>query len=195
MNLVGIDYGSKLAGTTVIMCLQKDEISFWQSAKKRDADAFILAQLKALGEAQIFVDAPLSLPLVYTDEDNYDDYFYRQADRALKGMSPMFLGGLTARAMRLKSILEKEGWQVREVYPAALARMLDLPLLNYKKEKIHIKAVQNQLAQLFPNWNIAQLDFQNWHQIDALLALISGWRFQKNQHECYGDEREGQILI
>ena len=40
--LVGIDYGSKLAGTTVIAYTQENEVHFMSSVKKQDADQMII---------------------------------------------------------------------------------------------------------------------------------------------------------
>lgn len=44
------------------------------------------------------------------------------ADRQAKDMSPMFLGGLTARAIALSKEWRKLGIAVHEAYPAALIR-------------------------------------------------------------------------
>ena len=194
MKIAGIDYGSKLAGTTVIAYLEDGKAQLFQSEKKRDADKFVLEQLSALGVKQVFLDAPLSLPGVYRAMPNYDDFFYRRGDKQLKAMSPMFLGGLTARAMRLKRDLNAKGMEVREIYPAQLAKKLELPILNYKKQVTHIMPVCQHLFQLLP-YSFEAADIKNWHQVDALLALYSGWRYLNNEHEIFGDETEGQIII
>lgn len=88
---LGIDYGSKLAGTTAICYQEGDALTIIQSEKKQDADRFINDTVESLKPEQIFIDAPLSLPAAYFG--NGDDYFYRDCDRQLKAMSPMFLGG------------------------------------------------------------------------------------------------------
>jgi hypothetical protein len=38
VKIAGIDYGSKLAGTTAIAALEPGGLSFWQSKPKQDAD-------------------------------------------------------------------------------------------------------------------------------------------------------------
>jgi predicted nuclease with RNAse H fold len=96
----GIDYGSKMAGTTVITYNQDNVLYQRSSVKNGDADAFILDCVTELQPGQIYIDAPLSLPLACFGKGT--DFFYREADRKLKAMSPMFLGGLTARAMKLR---------------------------------------------------------------------------------------------
>ena len=63
-RLFGIDYGSKLAGTTVIGLLENQIVQLFASQKKKDADQFILQQIKERQPNTIFIDAPLSLPNV-----------------------------------------------------------------------------------------------------------------------------------
>ncbi len=106
MHWVGIDYGAKLAGTTAISFVENNQIKTVQSVRKQNADTFCLDWISRLKPDFIMIDAPLSLPLAYFGKG--DDYFYRQADRELKAMSPLFLGGLTARAMRLANQWSKQ---------------------------------------------------------------------------------------
>ncbi|MEM6380094.1 MAG: DUF429 domain-containing protein, partial [Bacteroidota bacterium] len=132
---VGIDYGSKMAGTTVIAFARADgKIEFYQSEKKKDADKMIETWLMEHSIKLVFIDAPLSLPKVYQKPTASGNYFYRKADAELRAMSPMFLGGLTARAMRLKAVLSEEACQLFEVYPGQLAKHLELPKEKYKKD-------------------------------------------------------------
>lgn len=184
-----------MAGTTVLAYLNEHgEIAFVGSEKKKDADLFLLQQIRDRGFRQIFIDAPLSLPGVYTQPERYGDYFYREGDKAMKAMSPMFLGGLTARAMRLKASLSEEGIECFEIYPGALARQLELQQWNYKKQLEHLPAVVQQLSKVlaFP---LASSALQSWHQLDALLAFHIGWRYLHQQHQCYGAADEGQIIV
>ncbi len=194
MKIAGIDYGSKLAGTTVVAVLEKDRAVWYQSAKKKDADAFLLEQLAQFSIQKVFLDAPLSLPGVYRDMSAYDDFFYRKADKDLRAMSPMFLGGLTARAMRLQRQLQQNSIETREVYPAHLAKLLQLKALHYKQHSEHIAGVASHLANILPfTFDISLL--HNWHQIDALLALYSAWRYEHNEHLTFGIVEEGQIIV
>lgn len=194
-NIVGIDYGSKLAGTTVIAHLLDDQVNLYCSKKKKSADIFILDWIKKAKPDHIFIDAPLSLPGVYQERDGFNNYFYRQADQELNAMSPMFLGGLTARAMKLKKELEEFSIQVHEVYPAGLVREGPFTLQGYKKQKEKIQLFIPTLESLL-NAKINESDkIENWHQIDAILALCSGVRFLNNSHLSFGSTIEGQIII
>ncbi len=194
-NIVGIDYGSKLAGTTVIAYLDdNNSVSFLTSEKKKDADKFILKSIEILKPKYIFLDAPLSLPGVYTMPEKYDNYFYRIGDKVLKGMSPMFLGGLTARAMRLRKELEKQDVQVLETYPAIHAQRFELKQLNYKKKVQYTAAVVDFLEEQF-TFQFNREQIKSWHQVDALMAFYTGFRFINNEIEQFGAVDEGLIWV
>ncbi len=191
-TIIGIDYGSKLAGTTVIARSENGVIQFSQSEKKKDADQFILNQLASEAPTLIFLDAPLSLPGAYFGRGT--DFFYRAADRSLKAMSPMFLGGLTARAMRLTQQLTELGHQVIEVYPGGLARQLNLPKDQYKKQKVHLPTVLKLITNQIPI-KFVKTDLITWHHFDALLACWTGWRYYNGEAENFGEPSEGEIWI
>jgi len=145
---LGIEYGAKLAGTTAICFEKNEQLVIFQSEKKKDADYF--------GKG--------------------DNYFYRAADKVLKGMSPMFLGGLTARAMKLTKQLEKEEIQCYETYPAQIVKhYLATKTEGYKKQKIFLANFSQTLSTELP-FSFAETP-TNWHQVDSALAWWAGWRF------------------
>lgn len=90
---MGIDYGSKLAGTTAVAMLVKNELRLWQSTRGQDADTWLKALVRELKPKVVYMDAPLTLPQAYyqTPHNANADFFYRQADRELHAMSPMFI--------------------------------------------------------------------------------------------------------
>lgn len=194
-GFIGVDYGSKLAGTTVISFVNDlGLVSFQTSQKKKDADQFLLEVVQQLQPTHIFFDAPLSLPGVYTMPDKFEDYFYRKGDKILKGMSPMFLGGLTARAMRLKHSFESQGVKVIEIYPAVHAQRMQLKQYHYKKQLQYIPDVLAVLRLNLPlkvDWE----SIKSWHQVDALLAYYAGFRYMNNEAESFGDAGEGMIWV
>lgn len=190
----GADYGAKLAGTTVLAFVVGKTIQFLQSEKKRDADVFLVTHIQQLQITQLFLDAPLSLPGVYQKMPDYNDYFYRKADKELKAMSAMFLGGLTARAMRLKHHLAQQNVEVMETYPSYWAKQFGLGAHHYKKQKAHLEAcTEFLLPQLNLPYTIAPIE--NWHQMDALLAFYSAWRHQRGESIKIGDEEEGFLIL
>lgn len=192
-GIVGIDYGSKLAGTTVIAYNNgfDKRIHLFQSQKNKCADSFILDKLSDLNCTTIGIDAPLSLPGVYTGIQGCSDFHYRKCDQETNAMSPMFLGGLTARAMKLKSQLTP---RVIEVYPKQVAVTFDLHEHGYKKT---LSSIPMCLRELFKPSRFPFEVFQceNWHQFDAILALVASYRFQRNMAESIGDVNEGIIYF
>ncbi len=183
----GIDYGSKLAGTTCICFRDGTRLKILQSKKGEDADLFIATWAKDHMPTHVFLDAPLSLPSVYSGKGT--DYFYREADRQVGAMSPMFLGGLTARAMRLRSLLAPANIHTVEVYPAALVKELSLQK-HYKKDiALFKKALKTHLPLA------ALLPIANWHQADSALAWCSGERFLLGTANLIGQVDEGVIVI
>lgn len=194
-QFIGIDYGSKLAGTTVVAFTNdRNVVNFKTSEKKKDADKFLIKIVEEIQPEFVFLDAPLSLPGVYTNPEKFDDYFYRKGDKILKGMSPMFLGGLTARAMRLKQQFENKGIKVLEIYPAIHAQRMALKTYNYKKQLQYIPDIIAILQHNLPlkvDWK----SIKTWHQVDALLAYYAGFRYMKGDAESFGEEAEGMIWV
>jgi len=192
-RVVGIDYGSKLAGTTVLAIFDTDtkQILLQQSAKKQDADAFVLSVLREHPAVIVGIDAPLSLPGVYTGLKGDHDFHYRAADRQAKAMSPMFLGGLTARAMKLASEIDAN---TIEVYPKLGAERYQLQELGYKGDSEAITPCLMALAQR-TELPIKELSIENWHQFDAVLALEITWRYHNNLADHYGDAKEGMLYF
>lgn len=189
-HLIGIDYGSKLAGTTAIAISNGQKIDLLLSEKKRDADAFLQEVMQESKNAMVFIDAPLSLPGVYFGLEKADDYFYRESDLAMKAMSPMFLGGLTARAMKLRAKLETDKRKFFETYPARQADRLGLKDLGYKQ-----KGLVGCVALLQSKFDLKFPEVSNWHMFDALLALHGASRHAKGDAEFFGNETEGGIWI
>ncbi|MEY2924672.1 MAG: hypothetical protein RLZZ337_1220 [Bacteroidota bacterium] len=184
-HIVGIDYGAKTSGNTVIAYFHNSTVCFDKIAKGKDTDKWLVNSLLEKNIKTVYLDAPLSLPAAYYDYG--ENFHYRQCDIETKAMSPMFLGGLTARAMSIKAKLDHISFV--EVYPAHFQRTtiksefykqdIDLFLEDYlKKITINLSSIP-----------------QNWHQVDALLALTSGMRHQRNEHITIGNPNEGTIII
>ena len=59
MQIAGIDYGSKRAGTTALALLETGaSLQLYQSGKGEDADAFLLKHLRQRQPTKVFMDAP-----------------------------------------------------------------------------------------------------------------------------------------
>lgn len=193
----GIDYGSKLSGNTVIGIYNEGKIFFMEVEEGIDADRFILCATEHFKPEWIFLDAPLSLPGIYSKLEGCEDYNFREADRELKAMSPMFLGGLTARAISLKDTIEKN-WDIPvfETYPRQRARLLHLEDCGYKREKAALNQCRNKIVEkLWPGTLIDCSDIKTWHHVDALLALTSAMEHFKGNTRHYGNSKEGLITV
>ncbi len=195
-TLFGIDYGSKLTGNTVIAIYKDNEIVFMDVDKGVDADNFIYNAAEHFRPELVFIDAPLSLPGVYANLSGFDNYHFREADLELTAMSPMFLGGLAARAMELKNSLEELGLKVVETYPRISANRLKLKTQGYKGSLTGLKSCAKTIKErLNPRLKMDLNDIRTWHHLDALLALMSAMNFDLGKSEAFGDAREGQIVI
>ncbi len=195
--MYGVDYGAKLAGTTVVAYLSvgNKQVLFAATEKRMDADGFLLEFFSNRLPAPIFLDAPLSLPKAYFNSSGEGDHFYRSCDRALGAMSPMFLGGLTARAIQLSIKLRKAGFHVYETYPAALAEVLNLKTYKYKKGGLSEMLSCAKIITSEYDITHQEIDIQSWHHIDALLALCSARRDDNGSSFSVGDAHEGLITV
>ncbi len=185
-RFIGVDFGSKRAGTTALAFEEGGELHVLQSIKGEDADKFIRNYVQAFKANYLFIDAPLSLPIGLQDPASFE-VFYRAADRELQAMSPMFLGGLTSRAILLKKTLENQATRVLEIYPKALVEELKLKE-HYKQD---LPSFQKELQPFCPTLP----ELRNWHQMDAVLAWLSGYRFTRGEASIYGEEGEGLIYV
>lgn len=190
--ILGIDFGSKLAGTTVVAFEENGCLRFLASQKKQDADEMIHSLARELSPSLIAIDAPLSLPGVYTGLSGCDNHFYRHCDMQTKAMSPMFLGGLTARAMKLSQQVGELGTTVIEVYPVNTGRDLRLDEYGYRTKKADLTGM---LERLLAQMELTCLDPApiTAHHIDALLAYHTGRKYQRGDATATGLAAEGLI--
>lgn len=194
--LFGIDYGGKLTGNTVIAVFNEGNIFFLDIDKGTDADNFIYNAAEHYLPSKIFIDAPLSLPGVYRNLTGFSNYHFRRADIELRAMSPMFLGGLAARAIELKSDLKGLGIKVYETYPKIVAKRMNLHECDYKGSMQSIDPCKGKVLAALPETiSIEAADIKTWHHLDALMALISAINSLYGKSEIYGHKKEGLIYI
>ncbi len=186
---IGIDFGSQMAGTTVIARSREKKLNLFQSEKGASADDFILSALADWGEVKrVYIDAPLSLPLAYSGQG--EDFMYRAADREVSAMSPMFLGGLTARAMRVAHQLRGLGLECFETYPARVEREI-LGSTTPKKKVFQPQPMQEVIEKLGIEFPM----IDNRHQYDAIWAWMAGYRHLNGIAKIIGNPDEGIIII
>ncbi len=188
----GIDFGSRSAGTTSL-CLNVDgKMQIFQSKKGEDADIFLSKWIEAFQIRKVFIDAPLSIPGAYYDKGV--DFMYRDADRTVKAMSPMFLGGLTARAMQLQAQWKQMGVTFTEVYPGGWIRNHAMASETYlKKSSGNTSNFIQFLKNEYPAIDFPEVD--NWHQVDSVVCWLIGHKYLQGKATAIGDPDEGQIWI
>jgi len=192
----GIDYGSKLSGNTVIAIFRENKIFFMDVDAKVDADQFIRNAVEHFKPETVFIDAPLSLPGVYKNPESFSDYHFRVADRETQAMSPMFLGGLAARAMDLGAWIKEQSIDVRETYPKLMANRFDLKKHGYRTNKNALKECTKRVNGCIKEpLEFNATEVKTWHHLDALLALMSALSFHCGDFKTYGDPAEGLIYV
>lgn len=189
MDLIGIDFGARNAGTTVICYRERGIFHFKRCAKGEDADAWLEDNVQVMAPDAIYIDAPLSLPGAYYGRGA--DHFFRRADRLAGGMSPMFLGGLTARAIRLAERWRATGAHVMEVYPAALIRQ-EWDFLHIPHGKTIPRHKLRLMAGMFA---LPPPEPEDRHAADAWLCWLIGHRHRQGEARSVGDPLEGVILF
>ncbi len=189
-DFIGIDFGAKNAGTTAICFILDNKLKVIQSKKGCDADLFCHNWIKNLSPRHILIDAPLSLPLAYFGKG--EDFFFRLCDRETAAMSPMFLGGLTARAMRMAAHFKPQGIVFIETYPRLVYEQL-LPDLPKPSNKNEVTSIVPKLEEVI-GINI-QMDHLDVHGMDAVLAWFAGWRMLQGQAIQKGNPLEGLITF
>ena len=169
----GIDFGAQRSGKTVVAVNTDSKTTLHRSIKGEETDPWIIKLLTELKPTLVAIDAPLSLPGIYLatkqiSDHKYTDYFYRACDRDLQAMSPMFLGGLTARAIRLKDILTQMNVEVIETYP----------------KKIRSSGIKVNLDKA-----------KDSHEEDALFCLALAELYLQKHARGVGSADEGMIWL
>lgn len=200
--MYGIDFGARYAGTTVVAFTQTGSspgLQFMAVAKGQDADAALRnffegeAQVAGRQSMLVLIDAPLGLPPGYFADGHIGDLFYRPCDRELGAMSPMFIGGLTARAMALARDLRAIGFTVLETYPAALARHLELHLYEYKKGDAQTMEACSKVLAEATGLHLPK-GIPTWHHFDAMLGYAAAHRYTHGKAYVVGSLEMGCIV-
>jgi len=156
-------------------------------------DEEILQKTRLLKPNVIAIDAPLSLPPGRTSIEERTGTHLRECDRELlkRGIKilPITLGGmrkLTQRGVRLKRLLEAEGFRVIEVYPGGAQDVLGVPRKSRGREpllaglkKLGIRGLRKEMSD---------------HELDAVTAAFVGKLFLEGKSETLGDPERGIVM-
>jgi len=191
VKIVGIDLaGSENRPTG--FCTMTEELAARTSIVYKDHE--ILELIKKETPRIVAIDAPLSLPRGRTSLETREPYHLRECDRDLLKMGikffPITLGPmrkLTERGMRLKSIIERLGFEVIEVYPGGAQDVLRIPRKHVSLEgllrglrRLGIKGLKHSMSG---------------DELDAVTCALVGYLYLKGDYVALGDEEEGTIIM
>lgn len=129
----------------------------------------------------VAIDAPLSLPVRGS---------LRAADRSLieRGLRvfpPTFAGmrSLTERGIRLARKLRERGFEVIEIHP----RTSGVILFGEPDRELWVENLRKR------GWRIGS--GLSVHEIDAVMAALTGYLYIRRETEAVGEEAEGTITV
>ena len=190
MLSLGVDLaGSERRPTGV--CLLDRELNARTWIVHKDAEILELA--RETRPHVVAIDAPLSLPRSRKSLEDAGGPHLRGCDRALLELGirffPVTLGPmrlLTARGMRLKELLEAEGFEVIEVYPGGAQDLLGIPrkargleLLREGLERLGVKGLRPGMSG---------------DELDAVTAAYVGLLYLRGEAVVLGGE-DGAIVM
>ena len=133
----------------------------------------------------IAIDAPLSFPR---------DGMFRVCEREVmrlgaRPLSPLLksMKALTERAMRLRRVLEREGYKVIEVFPTGARKFLNLPSKKMGRRVLR-EALAAQGLKNIPE-DVDQ------HLLDAVICALIGLYYLRGEYLEVGDPEEGVIIL
>jgi len=184
----GIDFGARSRCSTAICRVCTNHLRVSLVPKAQDVDRWLVNVIMEENIQQVYIDAPLSLPLKYFDHsDEASTFHHRQADLELRAMSPLFLGGLTARAITLRHEMSQHGIQFYETYPKAVRRFC------FVEKASDAKILERIIKRTGYLCDVEVLS--NPHAFDSVLAWYAGWRHVNGQADSAGRPEEGVILF
>jgi predicted nuclease with RNAse H fold len=142
----------------------------------------------------IAIDAPLTLPPGRESIDERNGSHFRPCDMELRRRKipffPITLGPmrvLTKRGIKLRKILEGEGFRVVEIYPGGAQDVWNIPRARHNRSglreglrKLGIKGLKKQCTD---------------HELDAASGALVGSLFLEEEAEVYGDFESGAIIM
>ncbi len=158
------------------------------------SDEDILSCIQEEKPNLVAIDAPLTLPPGRSSIDETTGSHFRPCDEELKRRRipffPITLGpmrDLTKRGIRLRSLLEADGFQVLEVYPGGAQDIWGIP-----RAKHSLSGLKKGLRKL----GISGLKIEcSGHELDAATGALVGLLFLQGKAEVYGDFTHGAILM
>jgi hypothetical protein len=144
--------------------------------------------------ALIAIDAPLNLPPGRRSMSDRNGSHYRPCDLELRRRRipffPITLGPmrkLTVRGIRLKRLLEAEGFRVVEIYPGGAQDIWEIPRAKRNKEGLRRGLARRGIRGLTRS--------ASDHELDAATGALVGWLYLRGEAEVLGDFQSGAIIM
>jgi predicted nuclease with RNAse H fold len=191
MIVIGIDLaGSEKRNTGI--CILKETLEAKCFVVHKDEE--ILDLIEKFKPDLIAIDAPLSLPKGRKSLDRREKIHFRECDKKLFELGikffPITLGPmrmLTKRGIKLRKILEKNGYKVIEVYPGATQ-----DILKIARKNVSLKKLREGLEKLGIKIEERELTHD---ELDAITAAFTGYLHLNKKSLSLGNEKEGVIII
>lgn len=190
MSVLGVDLAGVETRPTGLCALRGTWARTW--TVRRDEE--VVEAARRWRAELVAIDAPLSLPRGRRSLEERSPHHLRACDRALleRGIRffPVTLGpmrALTARGMRLREGLEREGFEVIEVYPGGAQDVLGIP----RKGAGRVALLEGLRGLGLEGLGPGASD----HELDAATAALVGALFLAGLCEGLGEPGEGVIVM
>lgn len=159
-------------------------------------DEEILEATISAAPSVVSIDAPLFLPKGRKSLEVKGPPHFRECDRELLRMHirffPISLGPmrmLTARGMKLRAVLEREGLEVIESFPGAIQDILHMPR---KQDGLPLlaKALGDHGIKLGRRGSEL-----NGDELDAVTSALVGLLYKRGEYRAIGDPTEGLMIL
>ena len=166
------------------------------SAMVLHTDAEILSATLAAKPGVVSIDAPLFLPRGRASLEIKGPPHFRECDKELLRMHirffPISLGPmrmLTARGMRLRSILESEGLEVIESFPGAIQDLLGMP-----RKQRGLGLLWKALASYGVTFDGKGTELGG-DELDGITSALVGLKYLRGDYRAIGDPEEGLMIL
>jgi len=182
VKVMGIDLSASERRDSGVCSM--DDLKVRTFRAKRDDE--IIALVERFRPKLVAIDAPLSLPPPSKGLRQCDRELLK---RGIRVFPPNFgaMKQLTKRGMRLKALLEAEGFKVIEVFPGGAQDVLSLP-----RKQRNLSGLREGLRQL----GLRGVKPDATHdEIDAVTAAYVGWLYLNGLVELISDGQGGGIVM
>lgn len=192
MNVVGLDLAGSPKRHTGFCLLHRGLCV----TSVLHSDEEILSETRLAAPDVVSIDAPLFLPKGRESLEKRGPPHLRACDRELLRMKirffPISLGPmrmLTERGMRLRKILESDGFKVIEAYPGAVQDMLGMP-----RKQAGLEDLRRALVDFGVRGGIKKKDISG-DELDAVTCAILGKMYLDGSYQAIGEEDEGFMIL